>query len=76
MAKTILSVEGMSCRSCIGHVAAALKLDGVRKVDVQLDAGTVEIEHEVRVSTGTIVVALAQAGFVAVPRLDDRAGHV
>ena len=68
MTKTILHVEGMSCPSCIDHVAQALALEGVAKVDVQIDDGAVEIEHEPRVTTGRLIAALEQAGYEARPR--------
>lgn len=40
--ETILSVEGMTCSSCIRHVESALsELEGIEKVEVKLKEGKV-----------------------------------
>lgn len=40
-------VEGMSCNHCKMAVTNALKeLDGVEKVEVSLEKGTVEVEYD------------------------------
>lgn len=68
MSKTILSVEGMSCPSCIAHVSEALAIRGVSNVQVQLDQGAVEVEHDPSVSVGFLIAALEGAGYEATPR--------
>jgi copper chaperone len=63
--ETVLSVEGMTCHSCIRHVGHALKeLDGVSKVDVNLREGKVSVRHdESEVPLSALVEALAEAGY-------------
>ena len=68
MSKTMLSVEGMSSRACVEHVSEALSIRGVEYVDVQLDEGTVQIEHAATVSVGRLIAALQLAGYEATPR--------
>jgi copper chaperone len=68
MSKTILSVEGMSCPSCIAHVSEALAMRGVANVDVLFDEGAVAIEHDETVSSGRLIAALQNAGYEATPR--------
>ena len=63
--KTKLTVNGMSCGCCRGRVKAALALDGVATVDVQLEQRTVEIEHEPHVRTALMIEALQRAGYEA-----------
>ena len=47
MEQTILNVEGMSCEHCVKAVTkAALALDGVSEVRVDLDAKTVTVAHD------------------------------
>ncbi len=65
MTKTVLNVVGMSCPSCIQHVSEALAIAGVGHVDVKLDTGTVEVDHEVAISSGRLIAALQQAGYEA-----------
>lgn len=66
---TILNVSGMSCPSCVRHVTAALQaLPGVGRVEVQLRAGTVRIQHTSDVGVPALVEALREAGYEAAPR--------
>lgn len=67
MTKTILNVEGMTCPSCIEHVSEALAIEGVGHVEVKLDAGTIEVDHETAISSGRLIAALEQAGYEAGP---------
>ena len=49
-----LKVAGMSCAHCVKAVTDALmKLDGVRKVDIQLEKGLVEVDYD----PGTVTLA-------------------
>ena len=63
--KTTLTVNGMSCGCCRGRVKAALALDGVATVDVQLEQRTVEIEHESRIPVVLLIQALHRGGYEA-----------
>jgi Cu+-exporting ATPase len=76
MTKTIFSVEGMSCASCIEHVKRALAIEGVANVDVRIDEAAVAVDHEPWVSTGRLIAALGQAGYEASLRARDPASHV
>jgi len=63
--QTLLSVDGLSCPSCIEHVRDALAIDGVTSVDVQMRDGTVAVTHDPTVAPGRIIAALATAGYEA-----------
>ena len=63
--ETILSVEGMTCSSCIRHVEHALsELEGIEKVEVKLKDGKVRIEHDPsRPTIDEMIAALGEAGY-------------
>jgi copper chaperone len=65
--ETVLSVEGMTCPSCIRHVDQALKeLEGVSKVDVRLREGKVVVNHdEASAPVHCLVEALSEAGYAS-----------
>ena len=67
---TILEVQGMTCPSCIRHVAAALnEVGGVAKVDVKLKDGLVVVQHDVSAApVGRLIDALRDAGYESQPR--------
>lgn len=66
--QTLLDVEGMSCASCVHHVGVALKdVDGVSKVEVQLRAGKVLVEHDPGTPIESLIRALADAGYDSKP---------
>jgi mercuric reductase len=65
MPKTILSVTGMSCPSCIDHVKEALSIEGVTSVDVVFERGLVVVEHEPTISSGRLTAALEREGYDA-----------
>ena len=47
MEKSVINVEGMSCEHCAMSVKKALgALPGVSGVDVDLEAGTVTVQHD------------------------------
>lgn len=57
MATTILSVDGMTCSSCVRHVESALRrLEGIEKVEVNLEKGKVWVEHDPSRSTSADLV--------------------
>ena len=48
MEKTIIKVEGMSCEHCVETVTKCVTaLPGIINVVVDLDAGTVTVEHDI-----------------------------
>ena len=67
---TILTVEGMTCGSCVRHVTEALKeLDGVGKVDVRLRDGIVVVRHDAgEAPVDRLIDALRDAGYESRPR--------
>jgi copper chaperone len=68
MSKTILSVPGMSCPSCIGHIKDALAIEGVTNVEVLFERSTVVVEHAPTTSPGRLIAALEQDGYDATIR--------
>ncbi len=47
MTTTTLDVKGMTCNHCVMAVKGALQsLENIAKVDVDLQSGKVQIEHE------------------------------
>ena len=67
---TILTVQGMTCGSCIRHVTAALKeLDGVEKVEVMLRDGIVVIQHDaIEAPVASLIDALRASGYKSEPK--------
>ncbi|MDR2296293.1 MAG: copper chaperone CopZ [Clostridiales Family XIII bacterium] len=68
MEQTILNVEGMSCEHCVKAVTnAALALDGVDEVRVDLDAGTVTVAHDsAKAPIAAIKLAIEDQGYEVV----------
>lgn len=67
MTTTTFLVPGMTCGHCKGAVTDELsKINGVTKVDVDLDTKKVSFESEVAVDWQIIVGAVDEAGFEAV----------
>lgn len=65
MSKTILTVQGMSCPSCIEQLNEALATQGVSNIDAELDEGVVAIGHDATVSAEQLIGALQMAGLQA-----------
>lgn len=62
--ETVLSVDGMTCPSCIRHVSAALQdVDGVDQVEVKLREGKVAVKHVAGVKVVSLISALREAGY-------------
>ncbi|CAN5619844.1 hypothetical protein BH11MYX1_BH11MYX1_27040 [soil metagenome] len=72
MMKTILTVAGMSCGSCVRKIERALVLEGVANVAVDLAGGSVTVEHDDRVGDDRLIAALDQAGYPVQPSREDR----
>lgn len=62
-----LKVQGMSCGHCVEAVTRALEgVDGVRRADVDLDAGRAVVEYdEARASRAALVGAVMDEGYTA-----------
>lgn len=62
--KKKVTIEGMSCMHCVGHVKDALnELSGVKEVDVNLSAGTAIIESTGNITDDQIKAAIDDAGY-------------
>ncbi len=62
--KKILSVEGMSCEHCAKRVTEALeKVEGVKKVKVDLKKKSAVVELEGEVGDQTLTDAVVGAGY-------------
>ncbi|NLM46096.1 MAG: heavy-metal-associated domain-containing protein [Firmicutes bacterium] len=65
--KTVLKVDGMSCKHCKMRVEKALQtLEGVQEAVVDLEAGTAEVTYdEAKISREALIEAVADAGYTA-----------
>ena len=64
---TELSIIGMTCASCVGHVGKALrKVDGVSEASVNLATERALVTHRAGVSDLAMVAAVRAAGYDAV----------
>jgi copper chaperone len=67
--ETVLSVDGMTCSSCVSHVEEALReLAGIDEVEVRLRDATVRIvQRDMSGATGAtideMIGALGEAGY-------------
>ena len=67
MARTKLTVEGMTCDHCTHAVKSALEnLEGVRSARVDLDAGTAVVDYDDgKTEPREMGIAVADAGYAA-----------
>jgi copper chaperone len=65
MEKIKLNVEGMSCQHCVAAVKGAVsELDGVKNVEVSLEAKTAEVEYDkTKASLEQIKKQIEEQGF-------------
>ncbi len=65
MTSRTLSVPEISCRHCKSAIEAAVStLDGVDRVEVQIDASTVQLDYDGTEATlTTIVTAIEDVGY-------------
>jgi copper chaperone CopZ len=65
--KTIeLTVEGMTCGSCVKHVKQALQaVPGVVHVEVDLLSGRARVQGDLQVGSTSLIAALAEEDYVA-----------
>lgn len=62
--KKIMIIDGMSCGHCINHVTRALEeLDGVLKVDVDLQGKSAILELKKDLGDGVLQEAVEDAGY-------------
>ena len=67
-----LSVQGMTCGSCVKHVTKALEvLDGVESVHVDLQSGRVQVGRTTDQS-GDLIHALDEEGYPSSLDLDEQ----
>lgn len=63
---TLLTIDGMTCGSCVRHVYQALTdLDGVQKVDIQFSRKQALVVHEADVPMAELIQAVRDAGYEA-----------
>jgi copper chaperone CopZ len=68
MTKT-LTITGMSCGHCVGHVKSALEgLDGVTEADVSLEESRANVTLSTDVPDADLVAAVEAAGYQAESR--------
>lgn len=66
MQKITIDIKGMSCMGCVKSVKAALEaVEGVKSVDVSLEAANATVELEDGFDVKTLEEAIEEAGFEA-----------
>ncbi|MFL5338294.1 MAG: heavy-metal-associated domain-containing protein [Geminicoccaceae bacterium] len=61
-----LRIEGMGCGSCVAAVTEALRqVHGVRRVSVELEAGSAEVEAAPPADAALLLAAVDRAGYDA-----------
>ena len=67
MKKVKFDIQGMTCSSCSAHVEKAVcKLDGIKKVNVNLLANNMFVEYDEKLSNNDIIIkAVIDAGYGA-----------
>jgi len=64
--KTILKIEGMHCAGCAGSIERSLgRVEGVKDVKVDREAGRAVIDHEGRVTREALANRVNDIGFTA-----------
>jgi copper chaperone len=57
-------VPGVSCQHCVAAVTSEVgKLEGVQRVDVNLESKVVTVEHGDNLAPASIVAAIKEAGY-------------
>lgn len=69
MTTTTIQVKGMTCGHCVNAVTEEInKLDGITRVDVDLESGNVTIASEAPIDPAAVHAAVDEAGYEVVPR--------
>ena len=64
MSSDVFTVKGMTCGHCVQAVKGEVsKIDGVSKVDVELDSGRVMVESRQPVDREAVRLAVEEAGY-------------
>jgi len=72
MTQINLSVQGMTCGSCVNHVTKAIEaLDGVESVHVDLQSGRVQVQRTLNQSDD-LIHALDEEGYPSSLDLDEQ----
>ncbi len=59
-----LAVEGMHCQKCVTRITEALKkIDGVKKVTIDLDSKNVSVISKTEIPFDTVKAAIENLGF-------------
>ncbi len=62
--KKLLTIEGMTCGSCVAHITKALEgNEGVISVNVDLGSKTATVESDIELNDETLKKAVAEAGY-------------
>lgn len=63
--ETNLKIQGMTCGNCVKHVTTALSvLDGVQRVEVDLQSGSARVEHDpAQAPLARLLSALEEEGY-------------
>ena len=60
----ILTVDGMHCQKCVARITEALKkIDGVKKVVIDLESKSVSVVSKVEISENTAAEVVEKLGF-------------
>jgi copper ion binding protein len=64
MAESTYTVQGMTCGHCVSSVTEEVgRIEGVRKVDVDLAGGTVTVVSDEPVTEDAVRAAVTEAGY-------------
>lgn len=62
----IVSIEGMTCASCVGRVERALKkVEGVQQANVNLATEQAWVQGNTQINSGDLIQAIKKAGYHA-----------
>ncbi|SEE29296.1 heavy-metal-associated domain-containing protein [Ruania alba] len=66
MTTATYEVKGMTCTHCVGSVTAEVEtVEGIRVLNVDVDAGRLEVESSAEVDDAAVLAAVEEAGYEA-----------